>query len=198
MLRKLALNALCCMVFMDESYVRTHMTRSYGRAPRGQRISARLKHRAKRYTLIGAMGLDGMKAKWVIPRGMSDEDMRKYITERLIPALGAGRIVIWDNLKAHRQVEVLDAMEKAGITVYFQSRYSPDFNPIEKAWSKLKTLVRGKQPKGAKELRAAVDWAWKQITFEDIRGYFKHVGLLDDQNSRASIAAQWYAVEDWA
>ncbi len=182
---------------MDESYVRIHMRRTYGRAPRGKRISSRLKHRAKRYTLIGAMGLDGMKAKWLIPDGMTDKRMRKYTQKYLIPALGPGRIIIWDNLSQHYLTDVLGALNDAGIKVYFQSPYSPDFNPIEKAWSKIKILVRGRKPRGAKQLRAAVDWAWGQITLQDIRGYFKHCDLLLERDSLTSIQVQKVAITLW-
>lgn len=170
------------------------MERTFGRSKRGTRIITRLKHRSQRYTLIGAMGLGGMKAPWLIGRGMSQKDFLKYLKEHLIPVLPAGTTVVWDNLNIHKSDEVQELMKEAGLVGICQSRYSPDFNPIEKAWSKIKTLVRGKRPRGAKELRAAVSWAWEQITLKDIRGYFKHCGLLLHQDSPISIEVQKLAV----
>ena len=140
MLMKLAFSCLCSMVFMDETFVRTHMTRTYGRSPRGVRIIAKFRRRAKRYTLIGAMGLDGMKAKWLIGTGVKDEEFETWVEQHLIPSLRPGSIVIWDNLDAHYSEVAAKMLKDAGISFYFQSPYSPDFNPIEKAWSKM-TLV---------------------------------------------------------
>ena len=105
---------------------------------------------------------------------MSEEDWVGWVIEDLLPTLKSGSIVIWDNLNIHYNRYAIDALEEEGHVVLFQSRYSPDLNPIEKAWSKLKTLIRGIRPRGAAQLRAAIDKAWQAITPRDIDGYFSH------------------------
>lgn len=174
-LKLLYVHVMNRVVFIDESFVRTHMQRTHGRSRRGERVVGRHRHRARRYTLIGAMGLDdGMVGKWLIDRGMSEKDFVQWINEYLVPQLGPHRIIIWDNLRAHKAPEVEAALRKAGHVVLCQSRYSPDFNPIEKAWSKIKSIVRGLHPTNAHTLRQAVDKAWEQITKSDIRGFIVH------------------------
>ena len=150
------------------------MTRSHGRAPRGQRIDCRLQVRTLRYTLIGAVNLQGLLAPKLWGRAMTQQDWEHYVEHDLIPVLPPHSILIWDNLNIHKTQKALELLRKAGICVFFQSRYSPDFNPIEKVWSKLKTLVRGLQPRGAKDLREAVAEVCPQITPDDLWGFFTH------------------------
>ena len=147
----------------------------YGYARRGRRVVVKLKSRPTRYTLIGAMRLGAMLAPKVWPRGMKADDWVEWVIEDLIPVLKPGSIVIWDNLNIHYNQYAINALQEAGHMVLFQSRYSPDFNPIEMAWSKIKTLVRGSRPRGAKLLRAAITKAWSAITSRDIDGYFSQI-----------------------
>ena len=144
----------------------------YGYAPKGQRAVVKLKSRPTRYTLIGAMRIGSMLAPRVWPRAMTADDWVRWILEDLISALKPRSIIIMDNLNIHYNGYALDAIKEAGHTVLFQSRYSPDFNPIEMAWSKIKTLARGSRPRGAKLLRAAITDAWSAVTPRDIDGYF--------------------------
>ena len=118
------------------------------------------------------MRIGAMLAPRVWPRAMTADDWVKWVIEDLIPALKPGSIVIWDNLNIHYNQYAIDALEEAGHVVLFQSRYSPDLNPIEKAWSKIKILVRAMRPRGAADLRAAIAKAWLAITTSDIDGYF--------------------------
>ena len=183
----LAIFCLSKLVFFDESFVHTHMTRSHGRSHKGKRVHGRLKHRSARYTLIGAVGIDGLYGQWLINRAMSQKDFETYIETILIPALPPRRIVIWDNLNSHYSEFVAEAMRKAGHIILFQSAYSPDLNPIEKVWSKIKALVRGQQPRGAADLRQAVDWAWGQVTRNDIWGWFAHCLPLDIRGDQLAL-----------
>ena len=130
--------------------------------------------RTKRYTLIAAVTLEGVIAPKIWGRGMTQKDWERYIEHDLIPALPPHALLIWDNLNIHKSEKALALLRNAGVHVFFQSRYSPDLNPIEKVWSKLKTLVRGLQPRGAKELREAVASVCPRITPDDIWGFFTH------------------------
>jgi len=150
----------------------THMSPKYGYGARGRRIVARKRKKSKRYTLIGAMGFNRMIAPLVLPRAMKLKDWIRWIKYQLLPQLAPYSIVIWDNLNIHYNFEARLALEKFGHLVLFQSRYSPDLNPIEKAWSKLKASLRRFRPRGAKALRAAIAHAWSTITPKDIDGYF--------------------------
>lgn len=162
------------IVFIDETATYTHMRPRYGYARRGRRVVVRRKSRPTRYTLIGAMRIGAMLAPRVWNRAMKADDWVRWVIEDLIPALSPGSIVVLDNLNIHYNQYAIDALKEAGHTVLFQSRYSPDLNPIEMAWSKIKTLVRGMRPRGAAQLRAAINKAWKAITPSDIDGYFSH------------------------
>lgn len=164
--------ALDRVVFVDETAVYTRMDRRYGYARRGKRVVQRVKSRPTRYTLIGAMRMGQMLAKKVWPRGMKESDWLVWLKEDLLPVLKPGSLVIWDNLNIHYNAEGIELLEKNGHVVLFQSRYSPDFNPIEKGWSKVKAFLRRARPRGAAQLRAALDKAWEAITPNDITGYF--------------------------
>lgn len=115
---------------------------------------------------------------------MTQEDFELWVEEELMPKLSPGDIVIWDNLNIHKSIKVRTVLAKAHCAVFFQSRYSPDFNPIEKAWSKLKAFVRRHRPKGAREMKRALALAWEAVTDEDIEGYFKHC-LVDNVENPA-------------
>lgn len=169
---------LCRLVFVDETGFRTHMGRKRGRASKGERVVCGLRKRSPSYTLIGGMGLYGMVGKWLIPKAITLPKMIEYIEQVLIPELPAGSWVIWDNWDVHRAPWVQYLFRKAGVILLFQARYSPDMNPIEQAWTKIKTLVRGRRPRSAKELREAVAWAWDQIDRLDISNFFEHAGLV--------------------
>lgn len=160
------------------------MTRSHGRAPRGRRIACRMQVRTPRYTLIGAIHLQGLLAPKLWGRAMTQKDWEQYVEHDLIPALPPHSILIMDNLNIHKTPKALDLLKKAGVHVFFQSRYSPDFNPIEKVWSKLKALIRGLQPRGAKQLREAVAKACPQITQDDLWGFFNHCLPISPETQR--------------
>ena len=160
------------LVFVDETATMTHMRLGWGYSPRGKRVIVKHKSKSSRYTLIAAMGLSKLMAPLVLPRAMNQADWDLWVTKHLLPALAPGSIIIWDNLKLHYSSRALTALREAGHLVLFQSRYSPDLNPIEKAWAKIKHLVRKARPRGAKQLRAAIAKACGAITSSDTDGYF--------------------------
>jgi transposase len=178
----LVLNALERLVFVDESGFCTHMHRRCGKTKRGQRAVVKKRRRSKRYTVIGAISEGSLFAKRVWNRGMSQEDFEGWVQEELVPSLKSGDMVIWDNLNLHYSLRARKAIHDAGALVFFQSRYSPDFNPIEKAWSKLKAIVRRHRLTGAREMKRALDHAWRAITPKDIQGYFHHCLVKNVEN----------------
>lgn len=165
-------NFLDRLVFLDETATYTHMEPVYGYTRRGRRMVIRVKTHPTRYTLIGAMRIGKMLAPKVFPRAMTEKDWVQWVKNDLLPSLEPASVVIMDNLNIHGNLDAIWALEDAGHTVLFQSRYSPDLNPIEKVWSKLKTLVRQMRPRGAAQLREAIANAWKEITAQDIDSYF--------------------------
>ena len=129
------------MVFIDETGASTKMARRYGRAPRGERCRAPVPHgHWKTTTFVGALRLEGMTAPMVLDGAMHGAAFLAYVEQVLAPTLSPGDIVIMDNLPAHKPVAVRQAIEAAGAELRFLPPYSPDFNPIEMAFSKLKGL----------------------------------------------------------
>ena len=119
------------------------MTRRFGRCPRGQRLLAAVPHgHWKTSTFVAALRTSGPTAPLVIDGAMNGEVFRAYVEQVLAPTLAPGDIVIMDNLSSHKSRGVRDAIEAAGATLLYLPPYSPDFNPIEQAFAKLKALLR--------------------------------------------------------
>ena len=136
-------NHLERLAFIDETSVKTNMTKTTGWAPRGQRLvdHAPFGH-WRTQTFVGALRHDRMDAPWVIDGAMNGEMFDLYIRTQLAPTLRRGDVVILDNLSSHKRVSVRERIEAAGAILRFLPPYSPDFNPIEKAFSKLKAMLR--------------------------------------------------------
>ena len=135
------------LVFIDETGASTKMARRYGRAPRGERCRAPVPHgHWKTTTFVGALRLEGMTAPMVLDGAMHGAAFLAYVEQVLVPTLTAGDIVIMDNLPAHKPVAVRQAIEAAGAELRFLPPYSPDFNPIEMAFSKLKAFLKKRAP----------------------------------------------------
>jgi transposase len=165
------------MVYVDESGVTTSLTRLYGRAPRGQRVIDHVPHgHWKVLTILGALTSDGMQAAMTIPAATDGDVFRTYVEQVLIPVLRPGQVVIWDNLPAHKGAGVRKAIEAAGCRVRFLPPYSPDLNPIEPAWSKLKSYLRAVKARARGVLEEAVAAGLQRISAQDARGYFTHCG----------------------
>jgi transposase len=129
--------------FIDETWTGTNMTRSHGWTPRGQRLQAKVPQGHRRtMTFVAALRLDRIDARWFIDGPINGERFRTYVERRLVPTLGPGDIVILDNLGSHKGMAVRRAIRKAGAKLIFLPKYSPDLNPIEQVFAKLKTLLR--------------------------------------------------------
>lgn len=144
-------------MFIDETGASTKMARLHGRAPRGERLRASVPHgHWKTTTFVGALRLTGMTAPMVLDGPMTAEWFLAYTEQVLVPTLRPGDFVILDNLPAHKGSAVREAVEAVGATLLFLPPYSPDFNPIENAFAKLKTLLR-------KAAARTVDHLWRVI-----------------------------------
>ncbi|WP_443025070.1 IS630 family transposase [Sphingomonas sp. Leaf230] len=131
------------LVFIDETWASTNMARRYGRAPRGERLRAGVPHgHWKTKTFVAGLSRTGMIAPWVLDGPMNGDAFTTYVTRVLVPELSPGNVVIMDNLSSHKVPAVRAAIEAAGARLLFLPPYSPDFNPIEMAFSKLKAHLR--------------------------------------------------------
>ena len=133
------------LVFVDETGLSTKMARLRGRAPRGERCRAGVPHgHWKTTTFTGALRLEGMTAPFVYDGAMNGPVFLAYVEQVLGPTLSPGDVVIMDNLPAHKGTAIREAIERVGARLVFLPPYSPDFNPIENAFAKLKTLLRAR------------------------------------------------------
>jgi transposase len=165
------------LIFLDESGAKTNMTRLRGRAPRGQRVRANIPHgHWKTTTMMSSLRLDGSTACLTLQGATDTESFRAYVQVVLLPTLQAGDIVVMDNLSPHKSDPTLTLIRQAGAQVLFLPAYSPDFNPIEMMWSKIKNFLRGAQARTQDELLAAISQALRQITPQDAINWFAHCG----------------------
>lgn len=153
------------------------MCRLWARAPLGQRALSRAPAgRYERLTLLGAISLEGLGALMTIPAFTNRAVFRAYVEEVLVPTWRPGQVVVLDNLPAHKYPEVEQAIQGAGCRLLFLPRYSPDYNPIEPCWSKLKNDLRSRAARTLESLQEAVSEAMHTITAQDARGWFAYAG----------------------
>lgn len=164
-------------VFLDESGVPTEMRRRYGRAPRGERVREAVPagHWRTR-TLIAALTTTGVLASLMIESPTDGDVFLAYGEPVLCPRLQPGHLVILDNLAAHKAVAVRRLIEGRGAYLLYLPPYSPDFNPIEQAWSKLKEQLRGVKARLLENLEVAVAEAIAAITPDNALAWFHHCG----------------------
>ena len=153
------------------------MARLRGRAKRGQRCRAPVPHgHWKTTTFTAALRLSGMTASMVLDGPMNGDAFLAYVEQVLVPTLGQGDIVVMDNLPAHRRVGVREAIEAAGARLRFLPPYSPDFNPIENAFAKLKALLRKVAARTIENLWNAIGDALPQFNPRECANYFTAAG----------------------
>jgi transposase len=163
--------------FVDESGVNLALTRLFGRAPKGQRVvDAVPKNYGENVTLLGALSLAGVEALMTVNGATDGAVFLTFVREVLAPTLAPGDVVIWDNLGAHRSVSVRAAVEARGARLVFLPPYSPDLNPRERCWSKLKTYLRAAKARTRETLEAAIKHALATVTEADARAWFRHCG----------------------
>ena len=165
------------LVFIDETWAKTNMARTHGRAPRGERLRMSVPHGHWRTTtFVGALRLSGMTAPMVTDGPINGEIFQLYVSEFLVPTLQSGDIVIMDNLGSHKGAAVREAIEAAGAELRFLPPYSPDFNPIEMAFSKLKALLRKAAQRTVDGLCSAIGRLLDLITPNECANYFEAAG----------------------
>jgi len=165
------------LVFIDETGATTKMARRHGRAPRGQRLKLSVPYgHWKTTTFVGALRVGGMTAPMVLDGPMTGDWFQAYVEQVLVPTLKPGDVVILDNLSAHKNDAIRVAIEAAGASLRFLPPYSPDLNPIENAFSKLKALLRKAAARTIDDLWATIASAIETFTPNECANYFSAAG----------------------
>lgn len=165
------------LVFLDESGAKTNLTRTRGRAPRGQRVVEKVPHGYwHTTTMISAIRSTGPFAAAMLSGATDSEVFLSYVQQVLVPELNAGDVVILDNLRPHKAAGVRERIEAAGAKLLYLPPYSPDLNPIENMWSKVKQHLRSAAARTYDALQEAVTTALERITPDDCLGFFRHCG----------------------
>ena len=167
------------LVFIDETGITTRMTRLRGRSLRGRRLRARAPY-AKwgTQTFIAGLRADGLTAPWVIPGAMDRNAFNQYVETQLVPTLRRGDVVILDNLAVHKSARAKAALRACGARMLFLPQYSPDFNPIEMAFSKLKAILRAASARTSDALVAALARACDLFAPAECLNYFNAAGYV--------------------
>jgi transposase len=165
------------LVFVDESGTNIALTRVYGWAPHEQRATGSVpRNHGTNTTLVAALAPDGLHEPWLIEGAMDTDSFAWYIAEQLAPTLRPGQVVVVDNLSAHKADRIRQAIEARHCHLLFLPPYSPDFTPIEQAFSKIKALLRGLGARSKETLQEAVRLAIEAITRHDAAAWFAHAG----------------------
>ena len=165
------------LVFIDETWAKTNMTRTHGRCPRGQRLVAKVPHgHWKTLTFLAALRCDRIDAPFVLDGPINGEWFRAYVEQLLVPTLQPGDVVIMDNLGSHKGKAVRQAIRKAGAHLIFLPPYSPDLNPIEQAFSKLKTLLRKENARTIEQVEKCIAILIRLIDRTECLNYFQEAG----------------------
>ena len=164
-------------VFLDECGVTTDLVRRYGRSPRGTRLHdhAPCGH-WETSTVIAGLRLDRVTAAAVFDGPIDNETFRAYVDQVLVPSLRAGDVVVLDNLAVHKQPEVRLAVEAVGAQLRFLPPYSPDFNPIEQAFAKLKAFLRAARPRSFAEVTTLMGIALELFHPTECANYIRNCG----------------------
>ena len=150
--------------------------RAFGKAPKNQGVNL---------TICGAIALDGVRAMMAYEGGTTREAFLKFVRDALVPSLKRGDVVIMDNLRTHYTDGVQSSIEAVGARVLYLPPYSPELNPIELAWSKLKAMLRKIEARTLRTLAAALPFCRSQIRISDLLGWFRHAGYVHQPNGRA-------------
>lgn len=165
------------LVFIDETWTKTNMAPLRGWAPRGMRLTAKVPHgHWKTTTFVAALRHDRIEAPWLLDGPIDGESFTTYVEKVLLPTLKPGDIVIMDNLGSHRGKTVRQLIRAAGAKLFFLPKYSPDLNPIEQLFAKLKHLLRKAAARTVEAVCAAVGMILRTFTPDECANYFKNAG----------------------
>ena len=174
--------------FLDETWASTNMTRTHGRCPLGQRLVMSVPHgHWMTTTFVVALTLHGLVAPTVVDGPMNGDIFVAYVEQQLVPVLKRGDIVVMDNLSSHKRAAVKTAIESVGAELRFLPPYSPDLNPIEKAFSKLKAMLRKAQKRTITSLQDYLGQALDNFSPEECRNYFASCGYNTATTSREPL-----------
>lgn len=165
------------LIFIDESWAKTNMTRLRGRAPRGERVLAKVPHgHWKTTTLIAALDLEGIRCSTVVDGPVNSDVFIAFVRQVLVPDLKPGDIVVMDNLSSHKVAAVRALIEGAGAELMYLPPYSPDLNPIEMVFSKIKQKLRDLACRTKQALWTMMQTVLDTVTPTDARHCFRHAG----------------------
>lgn len=165
------------LVFVDEMGTNTSLSPLRAWSRRGERACCAVpRNRGKNTTLLSSMSVEGMGPSLAITGSVDAQVFEAYLERVLLPKLDPGRIVVMDNLSAHKTQKVRELVEGAGCELLYLPPYSPDLNPIEEAFSKIKSIVRKAEARTREALVEALGPALSSVTQEDASGFFEHCG----------------------
>ena len=165
------------LLFVDECGTHTSLAPIYGYAPRGERLHLAVpRGRGKNTTVLSSMTIEGMGPSLAVEGATTARVFETYVEKVLVPSLEPGQIVVMDNLGAHRPKRIRELIEQQGCELLYVPAYSPDYNPIEEAFAKIKNLLRKAAARSKEALVEAIAAALSAITAEDARGFFEHAG----------------------
>ena len=165
------------LLFVDECGTHTSLGPVYGYAPRGERLRLSVpRKRGKNTTLLSSMSLEGMGPSLAVEGATTAVVFEAYVEQVLVPSLRAGQIVVMDNLGAHRPKRIRELIEEGGCNLVYLPAYSPDYNPIEEAFAKIKNLLRKAAARTKGALVEAIAAGLSAISAQDARGFFEHAG----------------------
>jgi transposase len=165
------------LIFIDETWAKTNMTRLHGRCAKGERLVAKVPHgHRKTLTFVAALRCDGIIAPCVFDGPIDAESFLAWVVQFLVPVLRPGDIVVMDNLSSHKNKAVRKAIRAAGAKLFFLPPYSPDLNPIEQAFSKLKTLLRKENARTIEQIEKCIAKLIRLIDQAESLNYFREAG----------------------
>jgi transposase len=165
------------LVFVDEMGTNTSLSPLYGWAKKGERAHCSVpRNRRPNTTLLSSMGIEGMGPSLAVEGATNGEVFETYVERVLAPALRRGQVVVMDNLSAHKGERVEELIEGRGCELLYLPSYSPDFNPIEEAFSKIKGLIRKAEARSPEALLEAIGTAISALSAQDARSFFEHCG----------------------
>jgi transposase len=174
------------LIFVDEMGTNTSLSPAYAWAKKGQRTYwAVPRNRGANTTVLSSMSAEGMGPSLTVEGATTSVVFEAYVEQVLAPTLRKGQVVVMDNLSAHKGERIRQLIEERGCELIYLPSYSPDLNPIEEAFSKIKGLVRKAEARTKEALLEAIGWALSAVTSADARGFFEHCGY------RMSVQSLW-------
>jgi transposase len=165
------------LIFVDETWMKTNMTRTHGRCAKGQRLIGKVPHgRRKTLTFVAGLRCDGIVAPCLLDGPIDGDSFLAWVEQSLASTLRPGDIVVMDNLSSHKQPAIRRAIRAAAAKLFYLPQYSPDLNPIEQALSKLKTLLRKANARSFEAIEAAIAAILNALTPAECRNFFREAG----------------------